>query len=96
MPLIKNTLEPVLEEAFSKAMEVFIESVKASPAGTDVSENARNAAAKVFAQIATDAIDSYIKSATIIVQPGQIVTAASAAGPVTGATTSPSSPATIS
>ena len=96
MPLIKNTLEPVLEEAFEKAMLVFAETIKNSPAGTDVSDDARKSAAKTFAAIASTAIDSYIKTATIIVPPGQVVTAASAAGPVTGATTTPSAPAIIS
>jgi hypothetical protein len=45
----------------------------------------------VLAKVIADEVTTYIKSATIIVQPGQVVT--TPAGP--GATSSPSSPATI-
>jgi hypothetical protein len=48
-------------------------------------------AAKLIAQQLSIAIDSYIRSMTIIVPPGQAV--ATPVGP--GATTSPSPPATI-
>lgn len=96
MPLIKNTLEPILEQAFEEAMQVFSDTINSSPAGTDVSEIARKVAAKTFAAIASTAIDSYIRTATIIIPPGQVVSSASAAGPVVGATTAPSSPAIIS
>jgi hypothetical protein len=95
MPLVKPTLQKELNDAFAEAMNKFIDVVKQG--GTnDVSSNAINQAALVFANKASTAIDSYIKSATIIVQPGQVVTGASPAGPITGATSSPSSPATIS
>ena len=96
MALIPNTLETVLAEAFDKGMLVFAETIKNSPPGTDVSDDARRLAAKTFAAIASTAIDAYIRSATIIVPPGQVVTAASPAGPVAGSTTSPSAPAIIS
>ena len=89
MPLVPNTLNVALEQAFDKAMFVFAETIANSPAGTDVADKAREAAAKTFAAIATPAIDTYIKSATVTVPPGQIVVAASAAGPVTGSTTTP-------
>jgi hypothetical protein len=90
MPLLQNTLNAALENAFDKAMLTFKQTIEASPKpGVDIA--ARKAAAKVFASIATPAIDAYIKSATIIIQPGQVVT--TPAGP--GATSSPSSPATI-
>ena len=91
MPLVPLTLNSALEEAFDKAMYVFAETIKNSPQGTDVGDNARKAAAKTFASLATPAIDAYIKSATITVPPGQVV--ATPAGP--GATSSPSFPAII-
>lgn len=95
MPLIKNTLEPVLEQAFEKAMQVFSDTVKSSPAGTDVSEKARKAAAKAFAAIASTAIDSYIRTATIIIPPGQIVATVGSPAAQAGSTTTPSPPAII-
>jgi len=95
MPLIKPTLENVLAEAFDKGMFAFAETIKNSPQGTDVSEEARKIAAKTFAAIASTAIDAYIKSATIIIPPGQVVSSASAAGPVLGSTTVASPPAII-
>lgn len=94
MPLIQLTLNAALEEAFDKAMFVFAETIANSPQGTNVADNARKAAAKTFANLATPAIDLYIKSATIVVPPGQVVVAPPPAG--TGATTSPSPPAIIS
>jgi hypothetical protein len=95
MPLIKPVLQSELNQAFSDAMTTFIDVVKEG--GTDdVSQSAIAQAAQVFSDAAAAAIDSYIKSATIIVQPGQVVTGASPAGPITGATTTPSAPATIS
>ena len=75
-------------------MFVFAETIANSPQGTNVADNARKAAAKTFASIATPAIDAYIKSATIIVPPGQVVVAPPPAG--TGSTTTPSGPAIIS
>jgi len=95
MPLVPTTLNTALEQAFDKAMFVFAETIKNSPQGTDVGDKARQAAAKTFASLATPAIDAYIKTATVIVPPGQVVVAASAAGPVTGSTTTPSAPAVI-
>jgi hypothetical protein len=94
MPLIPTTLNVALEQAFDKAMFVFAETIANSPQGTNVADNARKAAAKTFASIATPAIDTYIKSATIIVPPGQVVVAPPPAG--TGSTTTPSLPAVIS
>jgi hypothetical protein len=94
MPLIPTTLNVALEQAFDKAMFVFAETIANSPQGTNVADNARKAAAKTFANIATPAIDAYIKSATIIVPPGQVVVAPPPAG--TGSTTTPSAPAVIS
>ena len=48
-----------------------------------------------FANSMAAAIDKYIKSATIIVPPGQIVTGTAGIVPVLASTTTPSSPATI-
>ena len=93
MPLVQPTLNLALEQAFDKAMFVFAETIANSPQGTDVADDARKAAAKVFADIATPAIDLYIKSATITIPPGQLVVAPPPAG--TGSTTTPSLPAII-
>lgn len=93
MPLVQPTLNVALEQAFDKAMFVFAETIANSPQGTDVADDARKAAAKVFANIATPAIDLYIKSATITIPPGQLVVAPPPAG--TGSTTTPSLPAII-
>ena len=92
MALIPNTLNLALEEAFNKAMLVFAETIANSPPGTNVADQARNLAAKTFAGIATPAIDSYIRSQTIVIPPGQPV--ATSGGP--GTTSAPSLPATIS
>ena len=46
--------------------------------------------------IVASAVTDYIKSATIIVAPGQLVTTAGTPAAQSGATTTPSSPATIS
>lgn len=93
MPLVQPTLNLALEQAFDKAMFVFAETIANSPQGTDVANDARKAAAKVFADIATPAIDLYIKSATITIPPGQAVTAPPPTG--VGSTVSPSLPAII-
>lgn len=94
MPLVKPTLEKALEAAFSQAMYEFINSVKDNQ-GEDVSKKAITKAASKFSKMAATAVDSYLKSATIIVPPGQVVSSASAAGPVAGATTTASPPAII-
>jgi hypothetical protein len=95
MPLVQPTLNTALEQAFDKAMFVFAETIANSPQGTNVADKARKAAAKVFANIATPAIDLYIKSATITIPPGQVVSSVGPTGPVLGATTVPSPPAII-
>jgi|688.fasta_scaffold01148_34 hypothetical protein len=95
MPLVPTTLNLALEQAFDKAMFVFAETIANSPQGTNVADKARKAAAKVFANIATPAIDVYIKSATITIPPGQVVSSVGPTGPVLGSTTAPSPPAII-
>lgn len=94
MPLVKPTLEKALEAAFSQAMYEFINSIRDNQ-GEDVSAAAISKAAAKFSSLAATAVDTYIKTATIIVPPGQVVSSASAAGPVVGATTAPSPPAVI-
>ena len=94
MPLVKPTLEKALETAFSQAMYEFINSIRDNQ-GEDVSAAAIAKAASKFSSLAATAVDTYIKTATIIVPPGQVVSSASAAGPVIGATTVPSPPAII-
>ncbi len=75
MPLVPQTLNVALEQAFEKAMFVFAETIANSPTGTNVADKARQAAAKTFASLATPAIDTYIKSATVQVTiPSGLVT----------------------
>jgi hypothetical protein len=68
MPLVKNTLDAALQEAFKQAMLEFIRVTRTSE-GKDVSNSAVAAASDRFASLASTAIDTYIKSATIIVPP---------------------------
>jgi hypothetical protein len=84
MPLVKNTLDLALQEAFKQAMLEFIRVTRTSDA-KDVSTAAINAASDKFAGLASTAIDSYIKSATITIPPT----------PVAGTSTSVSPPAII-
>jgi len=90
MPLIKPLLEAQLLAAFQKQ----------SSSGKDLISSQRQ-----LAKDLATAIDSYIKSATIIIPPGQasigtnapgqIVLGASPAGPITGATAAPGSVSTV-
>ena len=86
MPLVKQTLDVALQEAFRQAMTEFINVTKNSD-GKDVSNTAIVAASDKFATLASTAIDAYIRSAVIIVPPGQATN--------TGSTISPSLPAII-
>lgn len=95
MALVPDILNVALKEAFEKAMFVFAETIANSPQGTDVSNQARKTAAETFAAIATPAIDSYIKSQTIIIPPGQSVATAGSAVAQSGTTVSPSPSAII-
>lgn len=82
MPLIKPVLEAQILAAFQKM----------STSETDL----KQAQMDLAKELAT-AIDSYIKSATIIVPPGQLITGTGGGpAPVLGSTTAPSSPAIIS
>ena len=81
MPLIKTIL----------ATERFF----ALQALTDFGPEQRELAQLEFADAMAFAIDRYIKSATIIVPPGQVVTGTAGPVPVIASTTTPSSPATI-
>jgi hypothetical protein len=95
------------QQAFYKAMEKFSEiaSTQTGNTGKDIFSVANQEASVVFsnemknlakdiASVVSINVDIYIKSATIIVPPGQAVTAPPPAG--VGTTTSPSAPATIS
>ena len=61
-----------------------------------VSEWMASDIAPIIAKVIADEVDKYIRSATIITPAGQITAGTSPAGPTTGATTTPSSPALIS
>ena len=79
MPLVQTTLNTALEKAFSEAMltyqEVGEKAVKDGKNVADIAPLARLAAAKKFAEIATPAIDAYIKSASVQVTiPSGLVT----------------------
>lgn len=81
MPLIKPLLEQQIYAAFKK--------MQTSAKDT---ESAQRELAKDLAT----AIDSYIKMATIIVPPGQVISGAGGGpAPVVGSTVTPSGPATI-
>ena len=74
MPLVKPLLEAQILAAFQKM----------SNGETDLASAQINLAR----ELAT-AIDVYIKTATVTVPTGQLVTGVSPAGPITGATTTP-------
>ena len=74
MPLVKPLLEAQILDGFQKM--------------SNSETSMESAHRKLAADLAT-AIDSYIKSATVTVPPGQLVTGVSPAGPITGATTAP-------
>jgi hypothetical protein len=80
MALQKDILKLALKDAFKESLNVL-----AAYPGLD---SKLTQAAEVFSEKASTAVDIYIKSATIIIPPGQ------AAGSIT--TTTPSPPAIIS
>lgn len=81
MPLIK----PVLEAQIFAALEK-----------QQTNTGSPQAAHLQLARDLATAIDAYVKSATIIVPPGQLITGAGGGpAPVVGATSAPSPPATI-
>ena len=81
MPLIKTVLAKEIYDALQDL--------------TDSGPELRDIAQIEFAATLAAAIDSYIKSATIIIKPGQVVTGTAGPVPVIASTTTPSSPATI-
>lgn len=102
MPLLPEILKLALTQAFDTAMIAYETSIKnaiGDPTAVDpekISTLARNEAAKAFAEVAAPAIDAYIKSATIVIPPGQAITGAGGGPvPVSGATVAPSLPAII-
>jgi len=109
MPLIKPVLDTAvtntLNAAFAAAMTDFVTVIKSSPKeGNDTEALALTAAiasaSLVFSQIAgpgiSTAVDTYIRTQTIITPPGQTVATAGSPAAQTGATTAPSPPALIS
>ena len=80
MPLIKTLLELQILAAFKR--------MQTSASDIDTAQ------LELAAELAT-AIDSYIKSATIIIPPGIVVATAGTPAAQTGASTAPSPPATI-
>jgi hypothetical protein len=81
MPLIKPLLEQQIFAAFKKLQTT--------------AKDTETAQRELAKDLAT-AIDSYIKTATIIVPPGQVISGAGGgAVPVVGSTVTPSGPATI-
>lgn len=74
MPLVPNTLNAELVRAFAEAMDQFIQTTQGAK-DEDVSARAIKAASTKFAEIATPAIDAYIKSASVQVTiPSGLVT----------------------
>ena len=84
MALVKNVLEDALKKAFKDSLD--------SIAGYSALNAKLEEASSIFSKQASEAIDAYIKSATIVVPPGQAVVAGTSAG----STTAPSAPANIS
>lgn len=81
MPLIKPLLEQQIFAAFKKLQTT--------------AKDTETAQRELAKDLAT-AIDSYIKTATIIVPPGQAISGAGGGpAPVVGSTVTPSGPATI-
>ena len=95
MPLVKPTLQSELMEAFKAAMNDFIDNSK-STKNKESADTAISKASQTFGEKASAAIDKYIKSATIVVPPGQLVATAGSPAAQTGATTNISPPAKIS
>ena len=94
MPLVQPTLMSALTDAFKAAMDDFISNSK-STENKESAESAISKASRTFGEKASTAIDTFVKSATIIVPPGQLVATAGSPAAQTGATTAPSPPAQI-
>ena len=93
MPLSEPILEAALAAAFKAALTTLTEYAKTDPTGTLIPVDQKvEAGCLAFAKIAAPAIDAYIRTATIVVPPGQVVT--TPGGP--GTTSAPSPPALIS
>lgn len=90
MALVISTLTEQLTKAFADSMLEFLGDASSGATATEL----RTKASKKFGDEAAIAIDAYIKTANIIIPPGQAVTAGAPPGP--GSTISPSLPAIIS
>lgn len=91
MALVKASFKSELEKAFKSAFKEIRDGMKESDGSDDVIASLADKLAKAV----SDATDTYIKSATITVPAGIPVSTAGSAVAQTGATTAPSSPATI-
>lgn len=102
MALDINKLNSSLADAFSKAMYKFIEinnenivRVQNGENPIDLSEKSISEASMIFSNVASPAIQDFIKSAEIIISPGGVTVVTSpSGGPATN--TNPTSPAIIS
>lgn len=102
MALNINQLNSSLADAFSQAMYKFIEinqenvrRVKNGENPVDLSQKSISEASKVFSDVASPAIQNFIKSADITISSGGVTVITSpSGGPATNA--SPTSPAIIS
>jgi hypothetical protein len=87
-----DQLSPALAEATVKKVTA---NEWANAISECISEWMASDIAPIIAKTIADQVDTYIKSATIIVPPGQVVATAGSPAAQTGATTAPSPPATI-
>ena len=95
MPLVPTIITAAMDAAFVAGMLAMDEAAEAnSAAGSQVNspEECRAIGATAFAAVAGPAIDTYIRSQTLIVPPGQAVATAGSPAAQVGATTAPSLP----
>lgn len=75
--------------------EMIVKQISANEWSNAIAKQVIDLLADEISKIIADEVDTFIKSATIIVPPGQAVYAADSVGGGPGTTTAPSSPATI-
>lgn len=75
--------------------EMIVKQISANEWSNAIAKQVIALLADEISKIIADEVDTFIKSATIIVPPGQAVYAADSVGGGPGTTTAPSSPATI-
>tara|TARA_Y100000385_G_scaffold217698_1_gene226880 strand:+ start:3960 stop:4289 length:330 start_codon:yes stop_codon:yes gene_type:complete len=103
-PVLDTAITNTLNAAFAAAMTDFVAVIKSGPATGNDSEALNLTAAitsssLIFSNLAgpgiSAAVDAYIRSQTLIVPPGQLVTTAGSAAAQAGATSAPSPPIPI-